>query len=291
MMILTWFVGIVCILIGGMQSTGEANSLVHNRVRRHGHHHFHNKDPWSGLEGSLKHVSVGLAGVWGVNCKDQIYYREDTYEEEVLGRDWVEVEGKLVQVDVGDDVVWGVNSCQNIYYREGILGRNPTGNDWVLVEGSLKHVSVSQHGHVWGVNKHDDIYHRIGASFWNPGGDSWKKICGHLKQISVGEAGVWGVNSAHNIYYRDGTFGDPESDPNGTGWTHVDGQLNYISSAENVYGVNCNGCVFKRVGRCSTNPVGTNWESHQGSLKQIESFSLMVWGTNKHNNVYEKDQE
>ena len=36
---------------------------------------------------------------------------------------------------------------------------------------------------------------------------TWKKVNGGLVQVSAGEAGVWGVNSLNQIFYRDQTYG------------------------------------------------------------------------------------
>nr|BAL43194.1 repellent [Solaster dawsoni] len=245
---------------------------------------------WSQISGRLKHVSVGVSGVWGVNSNDNIYYRGDSYGEEESNTcaAWVQTEGALKQLDVGKNVVWGVNGGDNIYYREGISATNPTGADWVQVSGALKHVSVSQNGHVWGVNGHDQVYHRIGASNCNQGGDSWSEIGGRLKQISVGNSGVWGVNSGDNIYYRVGTYGDLPSDPDGTSWQLVSGALKYISSADMVYGVNVHDWIYYRVGVTPDTPTGSRWEQIGGRAKQVESLSCLVWVVNTNDMIYKK---
>ncbi|XP_022093394.1 lectin L6-like [Acanthaster planci] len=245
---------------------------------------------WTRINGGLKHVSVGNSGVWGVNHKNQIYYKGNSYgeEESATCEVWVGVSGALKQLDVGKNVVWGVNVHDYIYYRRGISATKPKGTDWARIPGALKHVSVSQRGHVWGVNKQDYIYHRIGASNCNPAGDSWLKLNGRLKQISVGSGGVWGVNSADSIYYRVGTYGDPPSDPNGSGWKHIAGKLKYISSADTIYGVNSNNNIYYRVGVSEGTPWGTSWKKISGGLKQIESLSCVVWGVNRSDNIYKK---
>ena len=52
---------------------------------------------------------------------------------------------------------------------------------------------------VWGVNSGNMIYR------WS--GQTWEHIDGLLKVVSCGTAGVWGVNSADQIWYRKGTYG------------------------------------------------------------------------------------
>ena len=240
--------------------------------------------PWSHIAGKLKHVSVGGAGVWGIDDQDRIYHRS--------GCNWTLISGSLKQLDVGNNVVWGVAHNRYIYYRKGISANDIDGTDWIKIDGTLKHVSVSQKGHVWGVNAHDDIWHRTGASEYNMAGDSWFLITGKLKQISVGSGGVWGVDSANKIYYREGTCGDPDSDTSGSFWTMVGysySALKYVSSGDVIYGVNSNDWVYYRVGTSAQIPIGTTWQQISGSLIQIESLSHAVWGVDEYNDIYTKD--
>ncbi|XP_071804849.1 uncharacterized protein [Asterias amurensis] len=273
---------LMCIITGVRSNV--SNQEVHKRDSE-------TQISWQQIGGALKHVSIGQAGVWGVNSGDYIYYRVSTYGDEAnRGSTWVNIGGRLKQIDVGQDVAWGVNSNDNIYYRAGISNASPTGTSWVQVAGALKHVSVSQKGHVWGVNSNDDIFHRIAASICYPEG-SWKHISGKLKQISVGDAGVWGVNSGDSIYYRVGTFGDPASDPNGSTWEQVPGALKYVSSATGIFGVNAADVIYTREGISASNPTGSQWRSLPGRLKQIESLSSVVWGVNSGDNIYVTDSD
>ena len=67
-------------------------------------------------------MSVGPAGVWGVNCNNDIWYREGTYgDERAVGSRWRLVSGKLKQLTVGYNVVWGVNARDEIWIRVGKL--------------------------------------------------------------------------------------------------------------------------------------------------------------------------
>ena len=50
----------------------------------------------------------------------------------------------------------------------------------------------------------------------------WARIDGRKCHISVGPSGVWGVNSANDIYFREGTFPNPAAV--GTSWTRVKGK-------------------------------------------------------------------
>jgi hypothetical protein len=64
-------------------------------------------------------------------------------------------------------------------------------------------LDVSDRGRVWGINRNQYIYR------WT--GRNWQHIGGRAVQVTVGPSGVWVVNRAHNIYYRRGTYGDPNS--------------------------------------------------------------------------------
>ncbi|XP_014679571.1 PREDICTED: tectonin beta-propeller repeat-containing protein-like, partial [Priapulus caudatus] len=80
---------------------------------------------WLKIAGSLKFVSTGPAGVWGVNGNDMIYYRVGTNNGQVgEGSSWQLVEGRLAQISSGNGYVWGVNSVNDIYVRLGITLRD-----------------------------------------------------------------------------------------------------------------------------------------------------------------------
>ena len=49
---------------------------------------------WKQIGGLLKHVSVGEAGVWGVNKHDEIWYREGVSSSNVAGTKWEKVDGE-----------------------------------------------------------------------------------------------------------------------------------------------------------------------------------------------------
>ena len=50
---------------------------------------------WKIVDGGLKDVSVGSAGVWGVNDVDQIFYRIGTFRKpSKLGSGWEQVSGE-----------------------------------------------------------------------------------------------------------------------------------------------------------------------------------------------------
>ncbi|XP_014681789.1 PREDICTED: tectonin beta-propeller repeat-containing protein-like [Priapulus caudatus] len=77
---------------------------------------------WERVEGQLKVVSTGGAGVWGVSPTNAIFYRLDTnnYGQLGSGTSWVHVPGSLAWISSGDGYVWGVAPDFTIFVRIGI---------------------------------------------------------------------------------------------------------------------------------------------------------------------------
>ncbi|MGH0172487.1 UNVERIFIED_CONTAM: hypothetical protein FKN15_063470 [Acipenser sinensis] len=171
---------------------------------------------WVRVPGALKHVTVGPAGVWGVN-KDNLIYK-------MVGGRWEQAQGLLKQIDAGgDQFIAGVNMLDNIF----CLNRNPTVTTrggaaaipWNLLPGALKYYSCGPYS-CWGVNAADQIYVMKGVT---PdacmGSKAWQQVPGALSMIEVSTDGsVYGVNSAGNVYRRDGVS---VANPAGTDWTYL----------------------------------------------------------------------
>lgn len=58
--------------------------------------YLRNEFGWKNLDGFLKHVSVGDAGVWGVTRYDHIYFREGITENNLEGTGWSRLDGKYI---------------------------------------------------------------------------------------------------------------------------------------------------------------------------------------------------
>jgi len=224
------------------------------------------QDTWTKYPGALIRISVGPAGVWGANRKNQVFKK--------IPGGWKFMSVSLKDISVGKTSLWGVDKHNLIHKKSGYDG-------WQHVAGQLIQVSVSgvDDNVVWGCNSRYHVYRRRGSA--------WEKINGQLKMVSAGESGVWGVNQNHNIFYRTGTFGGGATA--GTGWQKVPGGLEWISSglAGQVWGVNDPGEIFKREGITKSNPVGTAWTKIGiGHLKQIDVFGAQVWGVNSKDEIY-----
>ncbi|XP_058872757.1 fish-egg lectin-like isoform X1 [Acipenser ruthenus] len=168
---------------------------------------------WVQLPGALKHVTVGPAGVWGVNKNNLIY--------KLVGGGWKQVQGQLKQIDAGgNQFIAGVNMEDNIYCLNRDATVTTLGGEasvpWNLLPGALKYYSCGPYS-CWGVNAADQIYVMKGVT---PeacmGSKEWQHIPGALSMIEVSTDGrVYGVNSAGNVYRRDGVSVD---NPAGTDW-------------------------------------------------------------------------
>uniref|UniRef100_A0A3B1J194 Fish-egg lectin n=1 Tax=Astyanax mexicanus TaxID=7994 RepID=A0A3B1J194_ASTMX len=158
---------------------------------------------WTRISGSLKHVSVGPAGVWGVNANNYIYRLDNG--------DWVPVNGQLKQVDAGGTVSpAGVNMFDDIFCLQGGEGAS-----WTNLPGKLKYYSCGLNS-CWGVNSGNLIYIMKGVTSNTCAGSlKWEQVSGYLSMIEVSTDGkVYGVNSNGDMY-------ESYSPPIPAGWRQV----------------------------------------------------------------------
>jgi len=116
---------------------------------------------WKIIEGKLKVVSCGESGVWGVDYKDEVFYKTGTYGGGASeGTGWEQVDGLLIWISSGAaGEVWGTNREGDVWRREGISASIPTGTAWKKVSsGSMKKVSIWG-GQAWAVNNKDQIFY------------------------------------------------------------------------------------------------------------------------------------
>ncbi|CAB1347418.1 unnamed protein product [Coregonus sp. 'balchen'] len=147
-------------------------------------------DEWIRLPGSLKHITVGPAGIWGVNKGDSIYKY---------------VAGLLKQVDAGgNQFIVGANMNDTPYCltSSATVGYKGPGSPipWTGLPGAVKYYSCGPFG-CWAVNKNDDIYlMSLNQDCQDKG---WSHIGGKLSMIEVATDGsVFGVNSVGDVYTR-----------------------------------------------------------------------------------------
>lgn len=196
--------------------------------------------------GELKHITAGVAYLWGVNNQNQIFRCDRPCKK------WVRVNGGLEQVDVGDDEVWGVSGYT--IFKMPADGRG----SWRRISGGLKHVSASGNGYIWGVNKNDDIF-----KCRKPCNGKWIQVSGKLKQIDGGHKYVYGVNKNNDLFAM-------PVDGNGR-WRLIPGQkLKYVtaSGTYDIFGVSPSNEVY----RCRKPCISGEFEKIPGRmLEQCEA--------------------
>ncbi|XP_038137859.1 fish-egg lectin-like [Cyprinodon tularosa] len=187
----------------------------------------------------LKHVSVGPAGIWGVNNDDQVYkfsggdffplsglklnQLDAGGEGHVVGvtdsdsihcvnasnvspteqegsLNWITLPGALMHFSCGPNTCWGVNSNQDIYFIK-ILPNSCFRNEWTHIEGKAVKAEVGSNGRVFVVNKGGNLYERIGISNKTPGGANWKHIEFEkpIKYVSYDLGRLWIVTECNLI--------------------------------------------------------------------------------------------
>ncbi|XP_028255141.1 fish-egg lectin-like [Parambassis ranga] len=163
---------------------------------------------------ALKHVSVGPAGIWGVDSSDKVY--------KYVAGDFILVNGQtLQQVDAGGDgQVVGVTSGSYIYCLKSSIALNysQVGSvSWNELAGRLMYFSCSPLG-CWGVNAVEQIFYtRVTPNTCDISG--WIHIPGAALMAEVGTDGnVFVVNRQGHVYQRTGIS---PSVPQGTDWLYI----------------------------------------------------------------------
>ena len=219
-------------------------------------------------EQALTHVTVGPGRVYGVNSENELVKEiGDSWERVGTVHDWK-------QIDIGGDIIWGVTTTGKVFYLT-----LSTWHPWQPVKGTLRQIAASPGNSVWGVSKQQTAVHKKQGIVPK----QWTNVTGPTNEtlflvIGVGKAGVWGVTTNNTVLFRNGTQGD--NDSNGTNWIPVDGQLKWISSNRDVWGIQIDGKVLIREGINTDNPIGSNWTEIEGNLTKVDSFDDVIRGVN-----------
>jgi len=238
------------------------------------------------VEGALIRVDIGPLGVWGVNKGNAIWTRE--------GEKWKKVgNGNLMDISVGKAAVWGVNSKGEVYTRA-----DSEDTPWTKIldkedkELSVNQISVSDmdDANVWAVNKDGGVF--VLEATEKKEQKNVKQIAGppeKLAVVSVGQPGVWGVDPEGQVFYREGTYGGLTGD--GTAWKQVEGaKLKWISShfANEVYGTDAEGKIYKRDGVSHATPMGSGWKevAVDQKMTQISVWEGKAWGVNTEDKIF-----
>uniref|UniRef100_A0A672G7R4 Fish-egg lectin-like n=1 Tax=Salarias fasciatus TaxID=181472 RepID=A0A672G7R4_SALFA len=148
----------------------------------------------------IKHVSVGPAGIWGVD--NNVFFHVFSGQS-------------LHQVDAGgQDQIVGVTSSSTVHCLSSTVASGFKQGDslsWTTFPGALMYISCSSHG-CWGVNSGKEIYFTVNSPI------AWTRVTGETSMVEVGTDGtVFVVRNGH-IYQRTGISADV---PHGTGWYHI----------------------------------------------------------------------
>ncbi|XP_067289016.1 fish-egg lectin-like [Pseudorasbora parva] len=184
----------------GVNKQNEAFVLINNVFTR--------------VHTSLKHFSVGPAGLLGVDTADNIY--------RLQGDGFVQISGLLKQVDAGgSQMPAGVNVHDNIYCSNmDVFNQWPINSSpWVQLAGKLKYYSCGPYS-CWGVSSNDQIFiMKDVSSNVCTGSGTFEKIDGLLSMIEVATDGsVYGVNAQGTLYQRTGIS---RANPAGSIWTPI----------------------------------------------------------------------
>jgi tectonin beta-propeller repeat-containing protein 1 len=199
-------------------------------------------------------MSVGDSGVWAVDSKGNVVYREGITASEPMGTSWSVIDkiplesDAAVQIDVsGKGRVCVVTKNNLILCRGGVNTLNPKGFGWHTKVGKLKKVSCGGLG-CWGIG-------RTGARVWfrtsldqaSSGDVKWELVKDAvLTTVKAGEDGsVWAINANGYLFERQGVS---TATPQGKSWVRValSKQFQDISIADGVlFGVSTTGAIYE----------------------------------------------
>ncbi|CAN9508103.1 unnamed protein product [Ophioblennius macclurei] len=191
----------------------------------------------------MKHVSVGPAGIWGVDGSDNIY--------KYVSGDFIQLTGQnMIQLDAGGNgyVVGVIDFDSTHCLRRGVASRfSQAGSlSWKDMERALRYISCSSHG-CWAVTRTQQlVFTKIipdsCAAF------EWTSVT-DTASVTIVETGtdgsVFTVNEEGQLYERTGIS---SAAPLGTGWTlvPVGSKMKHMSYDQGVlWGINDVGTILK----------------------------------------------
>ncbi|KAK2858739.1 hypothetical protein Q5P01_003359 [Channa striata] len=164
----------------------------------------------------IKHVSVGSAGIWGVDPFNRVYkYVSGNFvlsegvslqqldaggAGQVVGisisstvhclkstlastygqvsvLNWDSLSRNLVYYSCGPLYgCWGTDAADRIYVTQRLTPNTCETSGWMLVDGAAKVVEVGSDGNVFVVNAQGIVYQRLGISSGAPQGTQWVQI-------------------------------------------------------------------------------------------------------------------
>ena len=131
-----------------------------------------NGNTWKTISGSLKQISAGNCGVWGINADQCVYYRLNSYgDPDNEGTGWLKIsDGKFQQIYSGPNCVLALAGNRDIYFRANVyqydgvsLSPNQEGTHWVRIEQPKDDKIIfkqieSSHDTIWAVDKDNTVW-------------------------------------------------------------------------------------------------------------------------------------
>ncbi|RZF34504.1 hypothetical protein LSTR_LSTR011746 [Laodelphax striatellus] len=227
----------------------------------------------------------------------------------------------------GSMQVWAVTAHGRVMWRAGVSVTSPEGTRWTSVpvpQGSeVKSISCGPTGVVWALlwsGRDKTLKHEIMGKRGLLRGESWTELGPpedklKLSQVSVGSRCVWAVTNDRRVWFRrgvrslaagDGTSGQDDESPCGTGWVEMVGQMSLVSVAPNnqVWGVNSEDrLIYFRTGVSSAELTGKRWREHKPSVNDGDwseetsrsaptSLNIKpLWASRHHLNKKDADSE
>jgi len=122
---------------------------------------------WQSVTGKLKQISVGQSGIWGVSPKNEVMYRDGTFDlpGEAEGNGWTKVDGIMTWVASGTNIIWGLSENGELWYRAGISQSMPMGNNWFKMNTRKDtniawKMVVGEADFLWGLDSSDKLLAR-----------------------------------------------------------------------------------------------------------------------------------
>uniref|UniRef100_A0A668AMY5 Fish-egg lectin n=1 Tax=Myripristis murdjan TaxID=586833 RepID=A0A668AMY5_9TELE len=186
------------------------------------HSHLLSGSHWYNLPGNnLRHVSVGHAGIWGVDTKSKVHRLQGTLTQVDAGGNAyaVGVLNNFNSYCLSNSYTWGLNHVAQFpwttlgtslhYYSCGFHGcwavdslalvslQHCSHPHWTLVRGlRLKMIEVGSDGTVFGVTPSGQVYERAGIDASVPLGLRWTNVpmCVSIRHVSYDLGHLWAVS-------------------------------------------------------------------------------------------------
>ncbi|XP_071389756.1 fish-egg lectin-like [Centroberyx affinis] len=219
---------------------GQGKVVATDRYNRN---YFLSGSSWYRLpSASLKHVTVGHAGMWGISTRNYIY--------KFVAGSWARASGSLKQIDAGGNLFTvGVTTsnypyCLRTSYVLGFHGKGSV--SWTRMSTRLKYYSCGPYG-CWGVDTSSRVYLTKSVTPSSCANSGWVQIPGlALNVVEVGSDGkVFGVTTTGQVCERTGITSRV---PQGTVWTFVPicTPMKHVSyDLGNVWAVSTSGVVMR----------------------------------------------